>query len=578
MATVPELRSAGGRRFPQYTRPFLPWDELHKSCSGHLEVQRFLRLREGVRASAWYQRRSHAPCDVEVPPEWGLDALYFRQAGEEEYGRQLRELVENPENNLMGNHLICFPNPWVPYCWPAPQTACSVTYSNFPPNGDLPDPAGSGVALDSAWRLREVSVCNGTGDPGRMIGEGKKEARDLRREGFLVPFQQVEFYQQSPEARASLYVKCPEWWEEVWVPPNMAVPLPPAITYRARMLLVEKSGTSESRFWWMVVEAEWTVLVFGRWCADIPQRGIMWRLSPRIRQTLNTLGVETLLHYCPYSTVDVRSWLQAHDQHHWDHHKQTFRIRGPTRNLPAAVIERSEFVRPYNPVGPTIPPSTTDSPPVAFDSQPLFRRTQFSPMEGPASPVQQEVDSDREEVVASGNFHGRGASSTAHPVAPIVSAHPTSGRHSITPASLAARGEYQMDDSRPPLRSQPAPVGANKYGTSLTPSMKELISRSGLHECVQFYARHFYGLPDEVAEGLMTEEMLVYALGESERRRRENQESARRLKISLAEAGEMLRAATARAERANIIVEALAESARIHGDGGDRPSKRGRLE
>ena len=66
-----------------------------------------------------------------------------------------------------------------------------MTYSNFPPTGDLPDPTGSGVALDSAWRLREVSVCNGTGDPGRMIGEGKKEARDLRREGFLVPFQQV---------------------------------------------------------------------------------------------------------------------------------------------------------------------------------------------------------------------------------------------------------------------------------------------------------------------------------------------------------------------------------------------------
>jgi hypothetical protein len=57
----------------------------------------------------------------------------------------------------------------------------------------------------------------------------------------------------------------------------MAVPLPPAITYRVRMLLMEKDGTSEPRFWWMVVEAEWAVLVFGRWCADIPQRGIMWR-------------------------------------------------------------------------------------------------------------------------------------------------------------------------------------------------------------------------------------------------------------------------------------------------------------
>jgi hypothetical protein len=221
----------------------------------------------------------------------------------------------------MGNHLVCFPNPWVPYCWPAPQTTCLVTYSNFPSNGDLPDPSGSGVALDSAWRLRDVSVRDGTGDPGRMMGEGKKEARDLRREGFLVPFHQVEFYQQSPETRASLYVKCPTWWEGVWVPPNMAVPLPPAITYRACMLLMEKYGTSESRFWWMVVEAEWTLLVFGRWCADIPQRGIMCRLSPRIRRTLDTLGVETLLHYCPYSTADVRSWLQAHDQNLWDDHR-----------------------------------------------------------------------------------------------------------------------------------------------------------------------------------------------------------------------------------------------------------------
>jgi hypothetical protein len=94
----------------------------------------------------------------------------------------------------------------------------------------------------------------------------------------------------------------------------MAVPLPPAITYSARMLLMEKDGKSESRFWWMVVEAEWTVLVFGRWCADIPQRGIMFRLRTRIRRTLTTLRAEKLLHYCPYSTADVRYWIQEHDQ------------------------------------------------------------------------------------------------------------------------------------------------------------------------------------------------------------------------------------------------------------------------
>jgi hypothetical protein len=68
----------------------------------------------------------------------------------------------------------------------------------------------------------------------------------------------------------------------------------------------------------------------------------------------------------------------------------------------------------------------------------------------------------------------------------------------------------------------------------------------------------------------MTEELLVYALGESKRKRHENQENVRRLTIALDETAEALRAAIARAERANIIVEALEESARIHGDGGGR--------
>jgi hypothetical protein len=253
----------------------------------------------------------------------------------------------------------------------------------------------------------------------------------------MVPFQQVDFFQQSPEPRASLYVKCPEWWEEVWVPPNMAVPLHPVITYRARMLLVEKAGTSESRFWWMVVEAEWNVLVFGRWSADTPQRG-MWRLSPRIRRTLTTLEVETLLHYFPYSKVDIRSWIQAHEQHPWDRHKQTFRIRGPIRNFPAAVEERTEFVGPYNPVGPTIPPTTTDKFPLTFDSQTLVLHTPCSDREGHASPIRQEVDSDCEEVIYSWNFHGCGTPSTSRP--PYRSHQPS--RPLEDPVSLPHRSRH----------------------------------------------------------------------------------------------------------------------------------------
>jgi hypothetical protein len=49
----------------------------------------------------------------------------------------------------------------------------------------------------------------------------------------------------------------------------MMVPIPPVVTYRASMLLSEKKGTPEYDFWWRVMEVEWVVLVFGRWCADI---------------------------------------------------------------------------------------------------------------------------------------------------------------------------------------------------------------------------------------------------------------------------------------------------------------------
>jgi hypothetical protein len=199
-------------------------------------------------------------------------------------------------------------------------------------------------------------------------------------------------------------------------------------------------------------------------------------------------------------------------------------------------------------------------------------------MEGPAAPERQEIDSDREEVVASGNFHGRGTSSTSLPVVPIASAQPSSGRPSITPATVVARNKYPMADPRPSLRSQRVPPASHEYGTGLTTNLKELLARSCLHECVQFYGHHFYGTSYGVTEGLMTEELLVYALGESERKRRENQEKVRRLKIALDEAGEAFRAATARAERAKIIVEALAESAGIHGDGVMKPYKRGRYE
>jgi hypothetical protein len=89
-----------------------------------------------------------------------------------------------------------------------------VNRSRFPGTGGLMYPSGSYICLDSAWRLRTASLEGGTGEPGRMLVEIKKEHRDARKHNFLVPYQQVEFYDQNDEARRRYYVLRPAWWLE----------------------------------------------------------------------------------------------------------------------------------------------------------------------------------------------------------------------------------------------------------------------------------------------------------------------------------------------------------------------------
>jgi hypothetical protein len=60
------------------------------------------------------------------------------------------------------------------------------------------------------------------------------------------------------------------------------------------------------------------VLVFGRWCADIQERNIMWRLPVRARRGLDELKIENFFHRSPYNVQNVRVWLQDHDAHSWE--------------------------------------------------------------------------------------------------------------------------------------------------------------------------------------------------------------------------------------------------------------------
>jgi hypothetical protein len=93
----------------------------------------------------------------------------------------------------------------------------------------------------------------------------------------------------------------------------MLVPLPQVVTYRANMLLRDKAGTPERDFWRRMFEAEWVVLVFGRCCADMRERNIMWRLPSRARSILAESGVKNIFQQSPHSLEEVQLWLTDHD-------------------------------------------------------------------------------------------------------------------------------------------------------------------------------------------------------------------------------------------------------------------------
>jgi hypothetical protein len=132
----------------------------------------------------------------------------------------------------------------------------------FPHSGDLSDPEGSKVALDSALALWDGSVRGNTGDPGRLLEEIRHEYRYAERYRLLIPWQQTEAHSMHSSKRNALYFQAPKWWyNEWWTSSHMFVPLPPFLTYRASRLI---EGVNDVEFWHTVFEAVWVVLVLSR--------------------------------------------------------------------------------------------------------------------------------------------------------------------------------------------------------------------------------------------------------------------------------------------------------------------------
>jgi hypothetical protein len=59
--------------------------------------------------------------------------------------------------------------------------------------------------------------------------------------------------------------------------------------------------------------SEWTVLIFGCWCADVHYRGVMWHLRPKLRDWIRQMGETELLEGSGLNVSTTLLALVKHD-------------------------------------------------------------------------------------------------------------------------------------------------------------------------------------------------------------------------------------------------------------------------
>jgi hypothetical protein len=360
--------------------------DLVEECPRNWEVRRIAQLTPARQDRQWRFIRASRSVFDRIPASLDMDVLFYRFPSERSYCQRLSQL--KPHQGKRGKvdlsvELICLSTPWVSGQWRDTLPLDPRQRHPFPRTGDLSDPEGSNVALDSAQALRDGSILWGTGDPGRLLEEIRQEYRNADRYRLLVPWQQTEVHGMPSSKRNALYVQAPRWWyNQWWTSAHMFVPLPPILTYRASRLI---EGGSEGEYWHTVFEAEWVVLVLSRWCADIIQRRIMWRLPGQARAGINTMGLGKLLRGSPYGVDQLRRWLYDHDLHLWGAKHMSLMLRGPSRGEEAQFENVEEFVRFYT-------PSTEPLPKGAHLTLPGYR----SPATNPPRPHLPAYDVDNE--------------------------------------------------------------------------------------------------------------------------------------------------------------------------------------
>jgi hypothetical protein len=488
---------------------------IRKAFPNISDVRRLMRIKPIHRERHWRQlRQAHINNGV-IPKELGLDALFYRFASERSYCQRLSNLVPPSGPVALSTDLLCLSPPWVSGRWPDNLPFASRQRHSYPTSGDLPDPEDSTCARDSAYALWVGTTRWGTGEPGRLLQEIRKEHRIAANHELLVPWQNNEFHSMPTALRHIFYVPVPEWWfADGWTSAHMFIPLPPVLTYRASRLLPEASHKGEAQFWWTVFEAEWISLVFSRFCADIVQRRIMWRLPVRARLGIATMGVVKLLQGSPYGIRDVERWVLDHDMHPWNEKRMSYVRRGPTSDSPAVTEDLIEFVRLYGYQGAqrrTSSPSQVPNyhrraSPVAYD---VDSRVEATTQPFAISPLvsrtdHQSPDSPRLEFLENNNDETP-ASPTLRPMADTtIQDVPRTSSLSDSVAPMATPKETQHVGSEGTFVFTEDPA--------LTPSLIQCLQDHRLLETIQEYSRVCYA-KDTGGYKPLTERVLTDAIG-----------------------------------------------------------------
>jgi hypothetical protein len=82
--------------------------------------------------------------------------------------------------------LLCLSTPWVSGQWRDTLPLDPLHRHPFPHSGDLTDPEGSNVALDSALAIWDGSLRGNKGDPGRLLQEIRHEYPHAERYRLLI--------------------------------------------------------------------------------------------------------------------------------------------------------------------------------------------------------------------------------------------------------------------------------------------------------------------------------------------------------------------------------------------------------